>query len=215
MLGIPPPAPASTSEGGAPSSKWVPVTAGFFLRISPTGQNAIPAIAPHVVRPTSSVACCSCFLAGITKSPPSMLREGASSPSPKLAPLVMICFPARGVAGPTRPRADVLARRLGQVLTAARRNQARQVLADEDGVRYKAMLATPAPTYIGTASGVNASVVSPITPLAFHCWSSPGTRSGATLRTRDRRMTPLTRPRLTGRCPSPRPLPRRPARGRS
>ena len=43
----------------------------------------------------------------------------------------------------------VLAWRLGQVLTAARRDQARQVPADEDGVRYAAMLAargnTPGP----------------------------------------------------------------------
>jgi hypothetical protein len=43
----------------------------------------------------------------------------------------------------------VLAWRLGQVLTAARRDQARQTLADEDGVRYARMLAvrgnTPGP----------------------------------------------------------------------
>jgi hypothetical protein len=43
----------------------------------------------------------------------------------------------------------VLAWRLGQVLTAARRDMARQVPADEDGVRYAAMLAargnTPSP----------------------------------------------------------------------
>jgi hypothetical protein len=40
--------------------------------------------------------------------------------------------------------------RLGQMLTAARRDQSRQVLADEDGVRHTAMLAargnTPGPT---------------------------------------------------------------------
>jgi hypothetical protein len=43
----------------------------------------------------------------------------------------------------------VLAWRLGKVLTAARRDQIRQVYADEDGVRYAAMLAargnTPGP----------------------------------------------------------------------
>jgi hypothetical protein len=44
----------------------------------------------------------------------------------------------------------VLAWRLGQVLTAARRDQAREVPADEDGVRYAVMLAdrgnTPSPS---------------------------------------------------------------------
>jgi hypothetical protein len=37
----------------------------------------------------------------------------------------------------------VLAWRLGRVLTGARRDMARQVPADEDGVRYAAMLARP------------------------------------------------------------------------
>jgi hypothetical protein len=36
----------------------------------------------------------------------------------------------------------VLAWRLGQVLTVARRDQARQVLVGEDGVRYSAMPAS-------------------------------------------------------------------------
>jgi hypothetical protein len=43
----------------------------------------------------------------------------------------------------------VLAWRLGQVLATARRDQARQILADDDGVRYAAWLAsrgnTPGP----------------------------------------------------------------------
>jgi hypothetical protein len=43
----------------------------------------------------------------------------------------------------------VLTWRLGQMLTAARRDQSRQVLADEDGIRYAEMLAargnTPGP----------------------------------------------------------------------
>ena len=44
------------------------------------------------------------------------------------------------VAG-ARDLPGVLAWRLGQMLTAARRDQSRQVPADEDGARYAAMLA--------------------------------------------------------------------------